>query len=223
VGRLPEKYRAPFVLCYLQGKANEEVARDLHCPQGTVLARLSRARERLRARLTRRGLTPAVASLAALFSRDAALTVVPAPLAEATRTAAVSDTTSAAAALAERVLPGLAASKLKLALGAALALAVLVGGAVLAANHVPSLSVEARPEKPSRPTPPEQPAKPREPEQARAAPASLSRSARGVERPGRRGSPRFPFEEVYPSWPRSPNSSTATWPASKRCARPWPA
>src|SRR4029434_6964280 len=54
IARLPEKYRAPFVLCYLEGRTNEEAAAQLGCPKGTVLSRLSRGRERLRARLARR-------------------------------------------------------------------------------------------------------------------------------------------------------------------------
>jgi RNA polymerase sigma factor (sigma-70 family) len=56
VRRLPEKYRAAFVLCYLEGKTNEEAAAELGCPKGTILSRLSRARERLRKRLNQRGL-----------------------------------------------------------------------------------------------------------------------------------------------------------------------
>jgi HlyD family secretion protein len=56
VRRLPEKYRSVFVLCCLQGMTNEQAARELGCPKGTVLSRLARARERLRKRLTRRGL-----------------------------------------------------------------------------------------------------------------------------------------------------------------------
>ena len=49
IARLPEKYRAPFVLCYLEGRTNEEAAAQLGCPKGTVLSRLSRGRDRLRA------------------------------------------------------------------------------------------------------------------------------------------------------------------------------
>jgi hypothetical protein len=45
----------PVVLCYLEGQTYEEAARRIGCPVGTVRVRLSRARDRLRDRLTRRG------------------------------------------------------------------------------------------------------------------------------------------------------------------------
>jgi RNA polymerase sigma factor (sigma-70 family) len=37
IDRLPEKYRVPFVLCYLQGHTNEEAAEQIGCPKGTIL------------------------------------------------------------------------------------------------------------------------------------------------------------------------------------------
>ena len=49
----------PLVLCDLEGLTHEEAARRLGVPVGTIKSRLSRARGRLRSRLTRRGLTPA--------------------------------------------------------------------------------------------------------------------------------------------------------------------
>src|SRR5262249_27726737 len=56
INRLPEKYRVPFIRCYLEGCTNEEAAVEMGCPVGTIHSRLSWARERLRSRLTRRGL-----------------------------------------------------------------------------------------------------------------------------------------------------------------------
>jgi membrane fusion protein, multidrug efflux system len=89
VGRLPERYRVPFVLCYLEGRTNEEAARLLDCPKGTVLSRLAWARKRLRARLTRRGLAPSAGLFAAALTYNAtsAATVSPALVGGTTRAA----------------------------------------------------------------------------------------------------------------------------------------
>jgi RNA polymerase sigma factor (sigma-70 family) len=53
VNRLPEKYRAPLLLCYWEGKTNGEAARQLGWPAGSISYRLARGREMLRERLTR--------------------------------------------------------------------------------------------------------------------------------------------------------------------------
>jgi RNA polymerase sigma factor (sigma-70 family) len=58
LNRLPDRYRLPLVLCYLEGKTNEQAAAQLHWPVGTVKGRLWRARSQLRERLIRRGLVP---------------------------------------------------------------------------------------------------------------------------------------------------------------------
>jgi RNA polymerase sigma factor (sigma-70 family) len=65
INRLPEKYRYPIILCYMQGKTQTQAARTLGWPLGTVQIRLHRGRERLRSRLTRRG-----AGLIALTNSD---------------------------------------------------------------------------------------------------------------------------------------------------------
>ncbi|WP_020466192.1 RNA polymerase sigma factor [Singulisphaera acidiphila] len=53
---LPEKYRAPMVLCYLEGMTNEQAAEQLGWPSGSMSRRLERARTILRQRLASRGL-----------------------------------------------------------------------------------------------------------------------------------------------------------------------
>jgi RNA polymerase sigma factor (sigma-70 family) len=68
VDRLPAKYRAPIVACYLESWTHEEAAKQLGVPQGTVASRLARGRELLRRRLVRRGVALTTSSLLAVMS-----------------------------------------------------------------------------------------------------------------------------------------------------------
>ncbi len=87
IARLPEKYRDPVVLCYLEGLTHEQAAARLRWPVGTVHTRLARARASLRARLARRGLATETAVPGAAQSPAGA--AVPAALTEATIRAAL--------------------------------------------------------------------------------------------------------------------------------------
>jgi RNA polymerase sigma factor (sigma-70 family) len=67
IGRLPERYRVPFVLCYVNGNSNEEAAKLFNCPPGTVFSRLARARQQLRERLVQQGFTVSGGGLAVML------------------------------------------------------------------------------------------------------------------------------------------------------------
>ena len=70
--RIPERYRAVLVLCCLEGLTQHQAAQQLGWPLGTVQSRLARGRERLRARLARRGLAPSTAVLVLPVSSEVA-------------------------------------------------------------------------------------------------------------------------------------------------------
>jgi hypothetical protein len=134
IARLPEKYRAAFVLCYLEGRTNEEAAVQLGCPKGTILSRLSRGREWLRSRLTRRGVALTAASLTLTLSRNVASAAVPAALTRSTVNAAIPFAagktatelvSTTVAALTDGVLRTMILTKVKIAATALLSLAFI--------------------------------------------------------------------------------------------------
>jgi len=141
VQRLPAKFRDPVRLCYLEGKTNEEAARLLGWPKGSVQSRLAGARELLRARLERRGVALAVGALGTLLTTQAAPAAVAASLKKTAIQGALlfaagqtAGTISApAVALANEVLKTMMAIKLRWALAIGLLAAALGGGAVLCA------------------------------------------------------------------------------------------
>ena len=72
IERLPQAFRLPVVLCYLEGLTIHEAAKRLRCSHGTVRSRMARARQKLKRALIRCGIVmPATAITAALSTRTA--------------------------------------------------------------------------------------------------------------------------------------------------------
>jgi RNA polymerase sigma factor (sigma-70 family) len=145
--RLPERYRRLLVLCDLQGRTHQEAAREVGIPPGSLSRHLGRARELLRERLVRRGITLSTALLVALLLKEAAAPV-PAALVAPTVVAALAFTggrgaagnvSAAAAALAEGALHAMVLTRAKLALVVLLltGLAVTAAGVALSRAPVP--------------------------------------------------------------------------------------
>jgi RNA polymerase sigma factor (sigma-70 family) len=143
IARLPEKYRAPVVLCHLEGMTRERASAQLRCPVGTVAVRLMRARERLRDGLVRRGFAVAAGALALDVGAEAN-TALPGPLVASTASAALAFAHGRIAAagavpartltLARRVLRAMFLERLLLTSPALLLAGALAAGAGLLAR-----------------------------------------------------------------------------------------
>jgi RNA polymerase sigma factor (sigma-70 family) len=68
LARLPEKWRLPLILCYLEGRTQDEAARQLGYSRSTLRSRLDDAREALGRRLKRHGVIWPAALSAVLVS-----------------------------------------------------------------------------------------------------------------------------------------------------------
>jgi RNA polymerase sigma factor (sigma-70 family) len=154
LARLPERYRAPLLLCYWEGRTQEEAARQLGWSAGTLKGRLDRGRERLRHRLERRGFTGAGTLAALLLTGYSAPASVTAVLGKATIQAALAYAcglrtgSDRAVASAEALLHGLAVAQRKLAVGLLVMATVVIGSVALAhqlATEMPANPDDGRP------------------------------------------------------------------------------
>jgi RNA polymerase sigma factor (sigma-70 family) len=167
LSRLPDKFRAPVILCELEGKSRRDVARQLGLAEGTLSSRLARARRLLARRLSSPSVPLSGGAVAALVSTQAASAAVPAPLLASTAKAgallAVGEAATAVvsakvAALMEGVLKAMFLTKLKTVMAIVVAagvLALTVGtlGSTLRADPGPAAAVDddRPPQKKSRP------------------------------------------------------------------------
>jgi len=150
--RLPERFRAPLVLCDVEGQTHEQAAVQIGCPVGTIKSRLARGRERLRARLLRRGVAPPLAVLASFFAAERALAVPPIlielTISAATKVAAGSALVATAlapgaAALTKGVIAQMMFKKLGLG-AAAVSVALLAGGVTAFLVNMPMTAAQRK-------------------------------------------------------------------------------
>lgn len=118
---LPERYRIAILLCDLEGKTRKEAAHQLGVPEGTLSARLTRARRMLAGRLTRRGLKVSGGIMATALGQAASAEVPAAVVWNTVKAAnglaagqAASVVSARVAALTEGVLKTMLLQKLKI-------------------------------------------------------------------------------------------------------------
>jgi RNA polymerase sigma factor (sigma-70 family) len=155
LARLPEKYRAAVVLCHLEGKTQQQAARELGCPKSSLGSRLIRARQLLRRRLAARGIGLSAGLMAALAGESAVAvparlvlaTVRLAALVAAGKSAAAGATAKEALGLAGDVARGMAAARLTVVAGAVVILAGLGAAAGMLAHPAGSEAPQSPPDK----------------------------------------------------------------------------
>ncbi len=159
LGRLPENYRLPLLLCDLEGKSIKEATRQLGWPQGTLAGRLARARKMLAKRLTLRGIGLSGGGLAVVLADHVASACVPAPLAAATikaataiaagQTVAAGIVSSQVVAITEGILKAMMLTKLKTMTAILLMIGVASSGGGTLARH--TAAAQPRPDDNNKP------------------------------------------------------------------------
>jgi len=101
--RLPDGYRLPLLLCYLEGKSRDEAAAELGWTLNRIRGQLERGRLRLRTRLGRRGIALTAGLLAAVAGNSVTAGGPPAQLVQSALRATAGRPSAAARALAHGV------------------------------------------------------------------------------------------------------------------------
>lgn len=153
LARLPDKFRVPLVLCYLEGLTRDEAARRLGWSESTLKSRLEQARDKLGARLSARGLTLPAALVASLLSGTAVRAAVTPALINSLVCAALRPTNSSSA-ITEGVKT-LSLTKLKIVTATFIGVAALVTwvGVSLSASPPAPEKTEVVDSKAKRPAP----------------------------------------------------------------------
>ncbi len=154
---LPTKYREPLVLCVLRGLNKAQAAAELGLAEGTVSSRLARARQMLRQRLERRGVTVPAGALSVALSAETLAVAVPVALTVQTIEAAGGDALirPAVQLLAHEVMRSMTLLKLK-SLGAMALMVALSGSGI----GLYTLHADEKKNKPAGDKPAVQPEKP---------------------------------------------------------------
>jgi RNA polymerase sigma factor (sigma-70 family) len=140
VARLPERFRLPIVMCYLEGKTHAQAARELRWGEATVRRRLADARDLLRSRLTRRGVAVSSGALAATLASEATAAVPAGWVEVMARIAAGRAATKTAARLAETLVQGMLVGKIQ---SFATVVMLLFAASLVAPHLVPTTPVKA--------------------------------------------------------------------------------
>jgi RNA polymerase sigma factor (sigma-70 family) len=159
LNRLPDKYRAPVILCELEGKSRRDAAIQLGIAEGTLSSRLARARQMLARRLSGPAGVLSAGAVSVALATQTASAVVPAPLLASTvkagalfalGEAATVVTSAKVAALTHGVLKAMFLTKLKtatafLVMASVLALTVGAIGPALLAHPTPAVALDDDP------------------------------------------------------------------------------
>ncbi len=160
--RLPQRYQSPLLLCYLEGRTQDEAAKQLNWSLSTLRRRLEAGRELLRGRMVRRGATLGAGLFASILSPSAIRATLTAELRQAVLNTGLAGAKGIAVPASITLLAngGMRLAMLtKIALASVLVLVMGGGVAGLLWQTQLAPKVEATPQAPAAKAPAAKPAK----------------------------------------------------------------